>query len=62
MPPHELEQALTRLHGEAAAVLSGSESERESQDADAETEARFQRGRDVCQEVLGGIGGGGESV
>jgi hypothetical protein len=56
MPPHELAQALKRLHDEAAAVLSGSATERESREADDETDARFQLGLDVCEEVLVGLG------
>ena len=41
MPPHELTQALNRLHDEAAAVLTQSPSERESREEDAGTEARL---------------------
>lgn len=60
MPPHELTQVLRRLHGEAATVLSGSGTERESKEADDETDARFQLGLDACEEVLVGIGRDGE--
>jgi hypothetical protein len=60
MPTHDLMEVLKRLHGEAATVLSGSGTERESQEADAETDARFQLGLDVCEEVLVGLGREGE--
>ena len=60
MPAHDLMEVLKRLHGEAASVLSGSVTERESQEADAETDARFQLGLDVCEEVLVGLGREGE--
>ncbi len=62
MPTHDLMEALKRLHGEAATVLSGSGTERESQEADAETDARFQLGLDACEEVLVGLGREGESA
>jgi hypothetical protein len=52
MPPHDLMEALKRLHGEAEAVLLESTTERESREADAETNARFQLGLDACEEVL----------
>jgi hypothetical protein len=55
LPTHDLMEALKRLHGEAATVLSGSGTERESQEADAETDARFQLGLDACEEVLVGL-------
>jgi hypothetical protein len=57
MPTHDLMEALKRLHGEAATVLAGSGTERESQEADAETDARFQLGLDACEEVLVGLEG-----
>jgi hypothetical protein len=60
MPTHDLMEVLKRLHGEAAVVLSGSGTERESQEADAETDARFQLGLDTCEEVLVGLGREGE--
>lgn len=60
MPTHDLMEVLKRLHTEAAAVLSGSGTERESQEADAETDACFQLGLDACEEVLVGIGQEGE--
>lgn len=62
MPAHDLMEALKRLHSEAAAVLSGSGTERESQEADAETDARFQLCLDACEEVLVGLGREGESA
>jgi hypothetical protein len=52
IPPHDLMEVLKRLHGEAEAVLLESGSERESREADAETNARFQLGLDACEEVL----------
>ena len=55
MPPHDLMEALKRLHGEAERVLLESGSERESREADAETNARFQLGLDTCEEVLIGL-------
>jgi hypothetical protein len=51
-PPHDLMEVLKRLHNEAEAVLLESGSERESREADAETNARFQLGLDACEEVL----------
>jgi hypothetical protein len=60
MPAHDLMEVLKRLHGEAATILSGSGTERESQEADAETDARFQLGLDACEEVLVGLGREGE--
>jgi len=61
MPPHDLMEALKRLHGEAATVLTESGSERESREEDAETDARFQLGLDACEEVLVGLGREGVS-
>jgi len=55
VPTHDLMEVLKRLHGEAATVLSESGTERESQEADAETDARFQLGLDACEEVLVGL-------
>lgn len=52
MPPHDLMEVLKRLHNEAEAVLLESGSERESREADAETNARFQLGLDACEEVI----------
>jgi hypothetical protein len=52
MAPHDLMEALKRLHGEAEKVLLESGSERESREADAETNARFQLGLDTCEEML----------
>ena len=62
MPPHDLMEALKRLHDEAATVLTESGSERESRKEDAETEARFQLGLDACEEVLVGLGQEGRSA
>jgi len=59
MPPQELARALTRLHDEAAAVLTESD-ERGYRKEEAETEARFQFGLDTCEEVLLGIDREGE--
>jgi len=52
MPPHDLMEALKRFHGEAEKVLLESGTERESLEADTETNARFQLGLDACEEVL----------
>ena len=52
MPLHDLMEVLKRLHNEAEAVLLESGTERESREADAETNARFQLGLDACEEVL----------
>ena len=60
MPPHDLMEALKRLHDEAATVLTESGSERESREEDAETDARFQLGLDACEEVLVGLGREGQ--
>ena len=62
MPPHDLMEALKRLHDEAATVLTESGSERESRKEDAETDARFQLGLDACEEVLVGLGQEGRSA
>jgi hypothetical protein len=45
-------EVLKRLHDEAEQVLLESGTERESKEADAETNARFQLGLDTCEEVL----------
>ena len=55
MPPHDLMEVLKRLHDEAERVLLESGSERESREADAEANARFQLGLDTCEEVLVGL-------
>jgi len=60
MPPHDLMEALKRLHCEAVTVLAGSSTERESREEDAEADARFQLGLDACEEVLVGLGRDGE--
>ncbi|HEY7456530.1 MAG TPA: hypothetical protein VH703_04575 [Solirubrobacterales bacterium] len=52
MPTHDLMEVLKRLHGEAEKVLLESAAERESKEADAETDAHFQLGLDACEEVL----------
>lgn len=52
MPTHDLMEVLKRLHGEAERVLLESGTERESREADAEANARFQLGLDACEEVL----------
>lgn len=52
MPVHDLMEVLKRLHGEVERVLLESGTERESKEADAETDARFQLGLDACEEVL----------
>ena len=62
MRPLDLTEVLKRLHVEAAAVLTESTAERESKEADGETEARFQLGLDACEEVLVGLGREGESA
>lgn len=51
MPPHDLMEALQRLHGEAGLVLAGAEGSTE----DAETNRRFRRGYDACEKVLAEI-------
>lgn len=52
MPPLDLIEVLRRLRGEAKRVLVESGTERESREADAETDARFQLGLDACEKVL----------
>ena len=52
MPRHCLMEALKRLRGEAEEVLDESDTERESRQADAETDARFRLGMNACEEVL----------
>lgn len=49
MPPHDLMEALQRLHGEAGVVLAGSEA---SSDEDAATNERFRRGYEACERAL----------
>ena len=51
MQPHDLMELLMRLHGEAGLVLGGAEGSPE----DVETNRRFQRGYDVCEEVLAAL-------
>lgn len=51
-PPLDLIEVLRRLRGEAERVLVESGTERESREADAETDARFQLGLDACEQVL----------
>jgi hypothetical protein len=48
VPPHDLMEALSRLHGEAEVVLAGANPSPE----DAETNERFLRGLDACETVL----------
>jgi hypothetical protein len=52
MPPHDLMELLKRLHDEAAQVLIESGTEAQSGREDADTDRRFQIGREVCQKVL----------
>lgn len=52
MPPLDLIEVLRRLRGEAQRVLVESGTERESREADAETDARFQLGLNACEKVL----------
>lgn len=52
MPVHDLMEVLRRLHDEAEKVLLESGTERESREADAETDARLQLGLDACEKVL----------
>jgi hypothetical protein len=52
MPPLDLIEVLRRLRGEAESVLVESGTERESREADAETDARFQLGLYACEKVL----------
>lgn len=52
MPALDLMEVLKRLHNEAERVLLESGTERESREADAETNSRFQLGLDACEEVL----------
>lgn len=51
MQPYDLIELLMRLHGEAALVLGGAEGSRE----DIETNRRFQRGYDACEEMLAAL-------
>ncbi len=55
MPTHDLMEVLKRLHDEAERVLLESGTERESREADTETNARLQLGLDTCEEVLVGL-------
>jgi len=48
MPPHDLMEVLQRLHGEAGLVLG----DREQSAEDAETQRRFRRGYNACEELL----------
>lgn len=52
MPPLDLIEVLRRLSGEAERVLVESGTERESREADAETDARFRLGLYACEKVL----------
>jgi hypothetical protein len=51
MAPHDLMEALQRLHGEAGLVLAGAAGSTE----DAETNNRFQRGYEACEKVLANL-------
>lgn len=51
-PPHDLMELLKRLQDEAERVLTESRTERESAEADGETNARFQVGYEACEKVL----------
>ena len=52
MPPDDLMELLKRLQDEAERVLAESRTERESREADAENNARFQVGYEACEKVL----------
>ncbi len=43
---------LRRLHGEAEKILVEWGTERQASEEDAETNQRFQRGHDACEQVL----------
>src|SRR3954451_16387550 len=55
MPTHDLLEGLKRCHDEAERVLLESGTERESKEADVETDARLQLGLDACEKVLVGL-------
>jgi hypothetical protein len=48
MPPQDLMNVLKRLRGEAGKILGGAQGSPE----DAETNARFQRGYEICEKAL----------
>jgi hypothetical protein len=52
MLPHDLMELLRRLHDEAAQVLIESGAEAQSGREDADTDRRFQIGREACEKVL----------
>lgn len=51
MEPHDLMELLMRLRGEAGLILGGAEGSPE----DIETNRRFQRGYDACEEALAAL-------
>jgi hypothetical protein len=52
MPPHDLTEALRRLHDEAEKLLAESPGERQSREEDTAFDRRFKTGLDACEEVL----------
>ncbi len=52
MLPHDLMELLRRLHDEAAQVLIELGTEAQSGREDADTDRRFQIGREACEKVL----------
>jgi hypothetical protein len=55
MPPQDLMEALRRLSGEAAHVLTESGTEREAAVEDERTNERFRAGRDACEALLASL-------
>ena len=52
MPPHDLMELLTRLHGEAESVLEGSTCVRLLREDEERARERYQRAKDTCDELL----------
>lgn len=52
MPVHDLTELVKRLHEEAEQVLTGKGTERQAREDDRETEDRYLRGLDACEELL----------
>jgi hypothetical protein len=58
MPAGQLAASLERLHDEAERLLSLSPTERRYIEEDKETDRRFERGMDACEEVRAHLGFG----
>jgi hypothetical protein len=60
MPPHDLMELLKRLHDEAVQILIESGAEARSSREDADTDRRFQMGREACEKMLADLDAAGD--